>query len=142
MKKWLGVVMALSVLIGLGQAADTSANKSTPHFNQRVQQINKQTEDPKVMQVALQHIATETGVPLDQVRAQHKSHPKYGGAALLLANVLAAETKKSPESFLKERSSGKEWVEIAQENKIPTDKLNVRLDRIERAIAPAVQTGK
>ena len=65
-----------------------------------------------------------------------------GGAALLLANVMAAETKKSPESFLKERSSGKEWVEIAQENKIPTDKLNVRLDRIERAIAPAVQTGK
>ena len=146
MKRWLGVMMALNVLLGLGtglgRAADTGDSQQINHFNQQMQKINKQAKDPKVLQLTMEQIATETGVPVDQVRSQHRTYPDEGAASLLVANVLAAETKKSPNSFLKERSSGKRWVDIAQENKVPMEKFIVRLDRIEKAIAPAAQTGK
>jgi hypothetical protein len=82
----------------------------------------------------LQRISTETGVPLERVREQHKQHPDIGVAGLMLANVMASDTKKRPENFLNQRASGKKWLKIAKEQNVPVERLNERLDRLNRAI--------
>jgi hypothetical protein len=52
-------------------------------------------------------VATETGVPIERVRAMHKNHPKVQAAGILVACVLADETKKTPDSVLKQHDAGK-----------------------------------
>jgi hypothetical protein len=57
-----------------------------------------------------------------------------GVAALMLANVMSADTKKQPSYFFEQRKAGKKWLTLAKENNIPVDRLNERLDRLEKAI--------
>jgi len=52
---------------------------------------------------------------------------------------MAAETKEPPATFLRERQSGEQWLAIAREHKVPIEKLNVRLDNVWKAIAPAAK---
>ena len=139
MKK-LFTAIGLTIALGVGglQAADNKDDQQS-HFKRRVEQINDAAKDKEVMQLAIKHISVETGVPADKVRVHHERHPNMGAAGLLLANVMAAETKKPPATFLNERQTGDSWLAIAKEHKVGIEKLTVRLDNVWKAIAPAAK---
>jgi len=141
MKRLLFTAITSSIVLGLSLTSLPAADKDDQqaHFKKRVDQINDAAKDPKVMDLAVKQISVQTGVPVEKVRTHHERHPNMGAAGLLLANVMAAETKKAPATFLKERQSGDEWLAIARENKVAIDKLNVRLDNVWKAIAPAAK---
>lgn len=119
-------------MVGFGlMAAD---DDDVEHFEKRTAQLNSIGGKPATVDMALQRISTETGVPIESVRAQHKRHPDIGVAGLMLANVLANDTKKAPEYFLTQRANGKKWLAMARANKVPVERLNERLDRLSQAI--------
>ena len=129
------LALATSAMVFAASFVIAADKDDLDEYEKRLNRINAQAEKPGMLNVALQRISTETGVPLEQVRAQHKRHPEVGPAGLLIANVLANETKKAPSEFLKERAEGKKWVAIARQHKVSVDKLNDRLERLEKAIA-------
>src|SRR6476469_7996729 len=119
---------ALVWAVGLMGSLTAADKDDLEHLENRVKQLNAQAQKPGMMDVALQRISTETGVPLENVRRQHERHPDVGVAGLMIANVLANDTKKSPETFLSEHAKGKKWLTIAKNNKVSVDNLNERLD--------------
>ena len=69
-----------------------------------------------------------------QLEAMHKHYSVVGIAGVLIACVLADETKKPPENFMKERQSGKGWTTMARNNKVSVEKISERLDHLERIL--------
>ncbi len=146
MKKLFIAVITLSVMLGLatGPARAAQQTSKTPQgFGTHAQQINSAAEsNPAVMKEALHQISVETGVSQQKVQAQHQRNPQVGPAGLLVANELAAETKKAPETFIQEHLSGKTWEAIAKENNVSPDKITAKMDQLWKAIAPTAQKGK
>ena len=89
-------------------------------------------------------MSVETGVPLPQVESLHKHHEDTGPAGVLVACVMADETKRDPDYFIKKHiDGGKNWADIARENKVPIERLNEKLDNLEKALAaPGDAKGK
>jgi len=143
MKKYIiGVIIGV-LSLGLGLGTLQAQNKVTKdQLETQAHRINKEVDKANAMKLALQRISTETGVPIDRVQAMHKDHPDIGPAGVLIANVLADNTKKPPEDFMKKHASGKGWAALARDNNVPLDKLQTRLDHLEAAVAPgATQPG-
>jgi hypothetical protein len=113
-----------------GQAQDKAAREQ---LDDRTHEVNKMAKK-EAADLVLKRISTETGVPLEQVQAMDKKHGNVGAGGLLLACVLANETKKAPEDFLKQKVSGKSWAAIARDNSVAFEKLTLRLERLEKAI--------
>jgi len=134
MKRLVIALNTLVVAFGLTVPAFAADKNDQDAYEKRVKDVNAMAERPGMMKTTLQRISTETGVPVEKVQNQHKRHPKVGPGGLLVANVLADETKKGPESFLQEREPGKKWLQIDKENNVSVDKLNERLDRLEKAL--------
>ncbi len=126
-------LIAMTMLMALGLVFPTLAADKQDLEN-RVKQLNSIGAKPEMQDIAFQRISTETGVPVETVRKQHQRHPNVGVAGLMMANVLADETKKTPEQFLAAHDKGKNWVTIAQQNNVSVDKLNERLERLAKAI--------
>jgi len=124
----MAAVIALSLSTGGVLSAD---NPDKEQLDKRIHQVNDTVKKRNLTSTALKHISVETGVPQAQVEAMHKGHPDTGPAGLLTACVLADETKKAPETFVKQHNSGKSWASMARENQVPLDKLSARLDRLE-----------
>ena len=124
-------VSAFLVAIPSLIAAD---DQDVDEFERRVSRINAAADKPGKMNIALQRISTETGVPLENVRGQHKRYTNMGAAGIMIANVLANETKKAPNDFLKARTDGKKWLAQARDNKVSVEKLNDRLERLQKAM--------
>ena len=108
--------------------------KDFTEFDKRVNEINAFASKPANMDLALQRISTETGVSVDRLKQQHQKHPDVGIGGIFVANLMADETKKSPENFVAQKASGKKWVTIAKEHNVPLDKVNDRLERLEKAL--------
>lgn len=123
---------------GQGQASSTAAST----LEQRLNQINTAAENPGMLNQALQRISTQTGASLEQVRSQHQQYPQFGIGGLLVANALAAATKKDASHFIQQRQSGKSWTSIAQENNVSMDDLMMRVDRVASALTPSTGTEK
>ena len=123
----IAVAMALALPV-------TAADDETEEFEKRVKRLNGMGERPGMAKVALQRIATETGVSLERVQNQHKKFPEIGVAGLMVANVIGNDTRKNAGDFLAQRQSGKKWLVIAKENKVPVERINDRLQRLEKAI--------
>ena len=86
-------------------------------------------------------ISVQTGVPRAQLRTLRQNYPTVEPSAVLIASVLADETKKAPESFLKQHIAGQNWVQIARNNKVNLEKIDERLQRIQQALAAGGATG-
>lgn len=129
-------IIAMTMLLALGLVFPAMAadKQDLDHLENRVKQLNAVGAKADMKDIALQRISTETGVPVETVRKQNERHPGTGVAGLMIANVLANETKKKPETFLSQHEGGKKWLQIAKENKVTVDKLNERLDRLAKAI--------
>ena len=132
MKTFLAITWLM--ILGLTFPVIAADKEDLDHLEDRVKQLNSLANKPGKLDLAIQRISTETGVPEASLRRQHGRHPDIGVGGLMIANVLANETKKLPEVFLKQRAAGKKWVPIAKENKVTVETLNERLDRLNKAI--------
>jgi len=127
--------MTMLMALGLVFPAMAADKQELDQLENRVKQLNAVGAKPEMQDIAFQRISTETGVPVETVRKQHQRHPNVGVAGLMIANVLANETKKTPEQFLSQKEAGKKWLPIAKENNVTVAKLNERLDRLAKAIS-------
>lgn len=135
MKMKMLSALTLTALLGLCPSSVFAADQNDrDEFDQRTRQINRDVDRPAEIKQAIHHISVETGVSEERVQAQHRRNPDLGPAGLLLANVMSAETKKEPEQFIRQRLDGKNWRTIARQNDVSLEKLNTRLDNLERAV--------
>ncbi len=134
MRATLSLVVA-TLLSLAGHTAIAADDSSHDELEKRIRAVNSEAEKEGNFKRALHHVAIETGVPESKVEAQHQRNPDMGLSGIMLANVMAAETKKEPSEFIKERKSGKKWAAIAKANNVSTDKLTRRLDNLDRAIS-------
>jgi hypothetical protein len=82
-------------------------------------------------------ISKETGVPVATIQKQHREHEAMGTSGLLMANLIATQTKKPAGNFLRQREAGKSWIEIAAEHKVSLDSADASLNRVETAMRGA-----
>ena len=126
--------MALALKPAPAQAASDSENQ----LHQLQKQINDGTQTTPQWETAMHTISVQTGVPRDQLRSLRQKYPTVEPSAVLIACVLADHTKKAPEEFLKQHIAGQTWVQIAGNNKVPLDKIDERLQRVQQALAAGV----
>jgi hypothetical protein len=130
----------LAIVFCLGtQLLSTGAESDQDELERRARVINRAAQQESVFKQALHHVSIETGVPKDSIETQHRQYPDMGLAGIMLANVMAAETKKEPTEFLKQRKGGKGWVALAKANKVPLDNLNRKLENLDRAIGASTK---
>ena len=125
---WIAIA-ALAIGLSPVSAQDNQLEK-------HIEAVNDAAKKQGMMKVALERTATETGVSLEQVQALHKRYSDVRAGGILVACVLAAETKKTPEYFMDKRTSGKGWVALAKEHNVPQEKIIQRLQRVEQALTP------
>jgi hypothetical protein len=130
----LAVTTLLSLTVPVVFAADDS---SKDELERKAKVVNREAEKESVFKQALHHVSIETGVPESTIEAQHRRNPDMGLAGIMMANVMAAETKKDSSEFIKQRKGGKGWSAIARANNVSLDKLTLRLDNLDRAIGTA-----
>lgn len=126
------LVAAVSLGITVGIARGQTARDE---LESRAQHVNSLADKRGGMKDAIHDVSVETGVPMDQLQQMHQRHPDAGPAGLMIASVLADNTKKSPEQFLNRHVNGKGWAAIARDNNVPLDKINGRLDKLERDLS-------
>src|SRR6266704_1662006 len=122
---------------GTGTQPGTNATTGTGSIEQKVATLNQAVQSTGNTNAAIHAISVETGVPQDQVQTMANSHPKAGAGGVLIASVLADETKKPPESFLQTHDSGKNWETIASDNHVSLDKLDLRLNHVQSSVGSA-----
>jgi len=136
MKKSINSVLIagiLSITLSFATSLARAADKDT--LNDRIHSVNDAANKSGNMKTALHSISVETGVPESQVEAMHKKYSDIGVAGVLMSCVLADETKKTPEYFMDKHKGGKSWTELARESKVALDKINTRLEHVERTLS-------
>ena len=129
------IIIGMALVLHPVPAHAASATENQLHQLQK--QINEGTKTTQQWETAMHTISVQTGVPRGQLRTLRQNYPSVEPAAVLIASVLADETKKAPEEFLKQHIAGQTWVQIAHNNKVRLDKIVARLERIQQALAPA-----
>jgi len=137
MKKFIYSAVIMGLVLGLSLCPLRGADTARAELNTHISEINRAAKSGNKMPTALHAVAIETGVPLERVEAMHKRYPDEGPAGVLMASVLADETKKSPEEFLNRHHSGQIWTKIVQANHVSLDKFHERLDHVDRALNSA-----
>jgi hypothetical protein len=133
MKKSLYSLLMAGAVFGVGANSVFAAdNPARDELENHVREVNRSGKSEGT-DVTLKRISTETGVPLEQVKSMNKRYA-VGPGGLMIACVLANETKKEPEQFLKQHANGKSWAALARANDVALDKLSSRLDRLNTAI--------
>jgi len=129
MKKFLYI---LAALVSLGIAGHNArAGEQKDVLEDRVHTLNSMADKRGDFKMALHDVSVETGVPMDKLQQMHNQHPDAGAGGIMVACVLADDTKKPAEHFLSSHVNGKGWAEIARQNSVPLDRINGRLDRLE-----------
>jgi hypothetical protein len=124
-----GAALAFNTAVPAASAPET-------RLHQLQKQVNETTKTPQQWEVAMHTISVQTGVSREQLRAMRQKHPTVEPSAVLISCVLADETKKAPEQFLERAIATQDWIPIARNHKVPLEKINERLERIQQAIAP------
>jgi hypothetical protein len=112
-----------------------AASAPETRLHQLQKQVNETTQTTQQWEVAMHTISVQTGVSRKQLRAMRQKHPTVEPSAVLISCVLADETKKAPEQFLERAIATQDWIPIARNHKVPLEKINERLERIQQAIA-------
>ncbi|HXT13305.1 MAG TPA: hypothetical protein VN873_17240 [Candidatus Angelobacter sp.] len=141
MKKWI-----LTIIVATASVAFTTAiargQSARDELETRAQHVNSLADRHGGMREVIHSVSVETGVPQEQLQRMHDEHPDAGPAGLMIASVLADNTKKSPEMFLRRHVNGRGWASIARENNVPLDKINNRLDKLEHDLDSLQPTGR
>ncbi len=133
MKKFPYILAAL-VSLGITGSRMRAADQKDV-LEDRVHSLNSMADKRGDFKVSLHDVSTETGVPMDQLQKMHDQHPDAGAGGIMVACVLADDTKKTPEHFLSSHVGGHGWAEIARQNSVPLDRINGRLDRLEHDLS-------
>lgn len=120
--------LGISLSIANGQQSEKD------ELNTRAHDVNALADRHGGMRDAIHDVSVETGVPEEQLQKMHRSHPDAGPAGLLIASVLADNTKERPERFLSAHENGRGWASIARENSVPLEKINTKLDNLEHEL--------
>jgi hypothetical protein len=115
--------------------AALAASAPETQLHQLQTQINAATKTTPQWETAMHTISVQTGVSREQLRAMRQKHPTVEPSAVLIACVLADETKKAPDQFLERAIATQDWIPIARNNKVPLEKINARLEQIQQALA-------
>ena len=136
MKRCITTLLAATMSLGLSLsiAHGQPRGSERDELNSRVQTVNSLADRRGGMRDAIHDVSVETGVPEEQLHRMHDNHPNAGPAGLMVASVLADETKERPERFLNARENGRGWASIARENGVPLEKINQKLDNLEREL--------
>ena len=102
MKKLMYTLLAATVSFGLtaGWARGQERAREREELDNRVQTVNDLASRRGGMRDALHNVSVETGVPMDRVQRMHDDHPNAGAAGIMIACVLADNTKGSPNRYL------------------------------------------
>jgi hypothetical protein len=145
MKK-LTLVITTLALAGICQAADkdkrsdrsdrpTQGERRTiADIDKRVEAMNRLDNNRDALMRGMAAASKETAVPLPTIEAEHKQHTKIGVAGLFVAHELAVKTHKTPDYFIKQRTDGKSWSDLARANGQDLKEIDQKLARIEQAM--------
>src|SRR2546422_166988 len=134
MTKTMFTILTAGVLT-FGAGAYAADQNTKDAFERKAANVNEVARRADKLPVALHAISVETGVPEDRLREMHKKNPDAGPAGILIASVMADETKQPPEKFLRSHVEGKSWEAIAHDNHVTLKKVNDRLDHLEKAVS-------
>lgn len=143
MRKMMYTLLVATVSLGLTAtlARGQERQGQKDELDNRAQTVNSLAEKHGGMRDALHNVSVETGVPMDRVQRMHEDHPNAGAAGIMIACVLADNTKASPDRFLSEHQNGRGWASIARENNVPLEKINGKLDNLEHQLNGLPATG-
>jgi hypothetical protein len=132
MKRIITGILCSGLLLGVGlQTSRADVKDDSERLKEPVQRVNDDAKRGNVDEV-LHGISVETGVPREAVQSLHKRYPDEKVANVMIACVIADQTKGPPEDFLKRHHDGKSWPEVARENRVPVGMIAERLDRLDR----------
>lgn len=134
MKKLTYTLLIATVSFGLTANLARGQERGKDELETRAQTVNDLANRRGGEKDALHDVSVETGVPIDRVQRMHDSNPNAGAAGIMIACVLADNTKASPNQYLDEHNNGKGWASIARENNVPLDKINSKLDNLEHEL--------
>lgn len=143
MKKLIFNVALVSALIlgaARSQAEDKAAKQEKDQLDARIHEVNDTVKHIDNMKTVVDRVSTETGIPRNEVQSMRSKYPDVGPAGLLVAGVLADETKKPARDFLDKHNGGKNWAALARENNVSLTTLSDRLNRFEQSITSAQST--
>lgn len=136
MKKLMYTLLVATVSFGLTATLARGQGRAgeKEELDNRAQAVNDLASRRGGTKDALHNISVETGVPLDRVQRMHDEHPNAGAAGVMIACVLADNTKGSPNHYLDQNKNGMSWASIAHENNVPLSKINVKLYNLEHEL--------
>ena len=134
MRKLMYSLLVATVSLGLTAGIARAQNRGSQRdeLESRAQTVNALADKRGGMKEAVHDVSVETGVPMEKVQKMHDEHPNAGAAGIMIACVIADNAKGAPESYLSRHVNGKGWGAIARDNNVPLDKINARLDKLER----------
>jgi hypothetical protein len=106
-------------------------------IDKHIQSMNTLDNKAPAKTAGFAAIAKETGVPAATIQAQHREHPGIGSGGLLMANLIAAQTKKPATTYMRQRLAGKSWEAIAAANQVTLENADGALERVEAAMHTA-----
>jgi len=143
MRKLIYSLMVATVSLGLTAGMARGDDRTAKdELESRAHTLNDLADKRGGMKEAIHDVSVETGVPVDRLQKMRDEHPDAGAAGLLIACVLADNTKKPAEQFLSRHVSGKGWAAIARDNNVPLDKIDNRLSNLERELGAMPATGR
>lgn len=136
MKKLMYTLLAATISFGLtaNVARGQERARERGELDNRAQTVNDLASRRGGTRDALHDVSVETGVTIDRVQRMHNDHPNAGAAGIMIACVLADNTKSSPNQFLDQHKNGQSWASIARQNNVPLDKINAKLDNLEHEL--------
>jgi hypothetical protein len=148
MRKFMYSLMIATVSLGLtaglaraqGGRSERAAQKD--ELDSRALTVNALADKRGGMREAVHTVSVETGVPMEQLQRMRDNHPDAGAAGLMIACVIADNAKGSPETYLSRHVNGKGWAAIARDNNVPLEKINARLDKLERSLASNAESNR
>lgn len=141
MRKLMYSLFVAALSLGM-TAGFANGQSSRQELDGRARDVNSLADQHGGMRAAIHDVSVETGVPMDRVQKMHDSHPNAGAAGILIACVLADNTKQPAERFLDRHHDGRSWASIARENNVPLDKINHKLDNLQRELGQMAPTGR
>jgi hypothetical protein len=103
-------------------------------LDRRTRAINTLDNRDAVRRAGLAAISRETGLTVAALQKQRGDHDGIGTAGLLLANAIAAKTKKPVGTYFRQHAAGKSWEKIATDNQVNLEDLEAKLARVESAM--------
>jgi len=131
MKNMMPKYFISSLTLALAVSAFAAESSTKEQFESHGHTLNATITKNHAEAEALRGISVETGVPVERVQALHHNYPKATPAGILIACVLADNTKQDPETYVKKFVNGKNWAVAAKENNVPYEKIDERLTRVE-----------